>query len=320
MAAQTSYSLTQSAAYDGLLADINPKTVISRDVETAAGITFGKVVSRGTADSQVVLGGDGTGLGIAVRDLAQEGAQGTGVIKYDQYEAAAILVEGYCWVAINTASASPGSALFYNDTTGAIEAGTASTGETQLNATLETTITSSGQLGLIRLDSPAMQKEADAVLTAAVATNTAGIATNVTDIATNAADILTNAGDITTNASAIAAIMPNQETVLQTTAASATVRSFVASGTGVITGVYAAAGATAAAGESLTVDVQINGVSCLSSVITLDAAATTVAQAGTIDTAADDIAAGDIITVVFAYTAGGGPTRIVDTLCRVYFK
>jgi hypothetical protein len=297
---------------------MEPKTVISKEVETSAGVGFGLVVSRGTGDSQCVLGGDGTGLGITVRDLAQEGAQGTGVVKFDQYESAAILTEGYCWVAINTASASPGDALFYNDTTGAIEAGTASTGETQLNATLETTISSSGQLGLIKLDSPAMAEEANLVLTTAVATNTADIATNVTDIATNAADIATNVTDIATNTAAIAADV-HKSSHTQATAASATIRQFIASGTGVIKAVKAQAGAGAGTGESITVDVQIGGVSCLTGVITLDAAAATTVTSGTIDTAADDLAADDVVTIVFTYTAGT-PTPIVNTLVSIDYQ
>jgi hypothetical protein len=298
---------------------MHPSVIVSKQVETSAGIGFGLVVSRGTADTQCVLGGDGTGIGVTVRSLDREGTQGTGVVAYDQYEDAGIMLEGFCYAAIYTASGTIGAKLKYDDTTGRIEVGTAGSGETQMNAYLEETLSASGQVCLIRIDSPMAQAEADAGYAADITTNAANIATNVSDIATNAANISTNVTDIGTNAADIAAIMPNQESVLQTTAASATVRSFIASGAGVITGVYAAAGATAGTGESITVDVQINGVTCLSSVITLNAAATTVSQPGTIDTAADDIAAGDLITVVFAYTAGT-PTPIVDTLVSIYFK
>ena len=291
MAAQTSYSLTTAVAYAGLLADIEPKTVISREVEDAAGIGFGLVVSRGTGDTQVTLGGDGTGLGITVRDLAQEGAQGTGAVSYDQYEAAAVLTEGYCWAAINTASASPGDKLYYDDTTGAIEAGSGGAGKTPLNATLETTISSSGQLGLIKLDSPAMLEEDQAAQDTLIAANTAAIAAQV-----------------------------QRHSALQATAASATVREFIAGNTGVITSVKAQAGAGAASGESLTVDVKINGTTCLTGVITLDNAAGTTVQDGTVDTGADDLAEDDIVTIVYAYTAGGGPTPIVNTLVTIEYN
>jgi hypothetical protein len=54
-------------------------------------------------------------------------------------------------------------------------------------------------------------------------------------------------------------------------------------------------------------------VSCLTGVITLDAAAATTVTSGTIDTAADDLAADDVVTIVFTYTAGT-PTPIVNTL------
>lgn len=284
MAVQTTYTLNPGIAYDGLVADMNSATIITRQVETAAGIAFGRVVSRGTSDTQCVVGGDGTGLGVTVRTLDREGAQTTGAVQYDQYTDAAIMTSGFLFVPINTASASKGTKLKYDDTTGQIEAGTAGAGETQMNAYLEQAVTSLGQIALIRLDSPMALGEEQAVQD-----------TNIT-----AATLL-------------------RHTELQATAASATVRAFIAGRTGVVKGVKAQAGAGAASGESLTVDVQIGGVSCLSSVITLDDTAATTVQDGTIDTAADDLAADDIVTVVFAYTAGGGPTPIVNTLVTIEY-
>jgi len=335
-------------------------------VETAAGIDFGVVVSRGTADTQCVVGGDGTGSGIACRTLDREGAITTGAIKYDQYDDAAIITEGYVYVPVYTASGSPGDALFYNDTTGKIEVGTASTGETQMNATLEETLSASGQICLIKIDSPLMAGEDIAQLEASVTTNTSNIATNTAAITalgtplqlkgtiSAAADFPTSAAvqegwtyliaaDVVDNDAAKTNTgqsfrlgdeiawdgtsawiplgrSPIKQSYLQATAASATVRWFLASGTGLIKSVKAQAGAGAASGESLTVDVQIGGTSCLSSVITLDNAAGTTVQSGTIDTANDDLAANDVVTIVFAYTAGGGPTPIVNTLVTVDFE
>jgi hypothetical protein len=365
MSVQTTYSLNQDVAYAGLLAEMNPKTVITKAVETAAGIDFGVVVSRGTADEQCVVGGDAAGIGITCRTLDREGAITTGAVKYDQYDDAAIITEGYVYVPIYTASGSPGDDLFYNDTTGKIEVGTASTGETQMNATLEETVSSSGQIALIRLDSPLLQGEDLAVLTAAVSTNTTNIATNAAaitalgtplqlkgsislaaDFPTSAAveegwtyliaaDVTDNDGTKTntgqsfrlgdeiawdgTSAWIPLGRSPIKQSYLQATAASETVRWFLASGTGLVKSVKAQAGAGAGTGESLTVDVQIGGVSCLSSVITLDAAAATTVQSGTIDTANDDLAANDVVTIVFAYTAGT-PTPIVNTLVTVDFE
>jgi len=100
----------------------------------------------------------------------------------------------------------------------------------------------------------------------------------------------------------------------QATAASLDIDVMIAQQDGTIESFKAVSGATAAAGESMTVDVQIGGVSALTAAITLDAAATTVVQSGTIDTAANSFSAGDIISIVRVYTAGGGPTPMVNTL------
>lgn len=287
MAVQTTVTLNPGTAYDGLIADMNPHTLVSKKVETAAGIAFGRVVSLGTAADQVDLGGDGTGFGVTVRTLDREGAQTTGAVQYDQYDVAAVMVEGYCYAAIYTASASAGDKLKYDDTTGQIEAGTAGAGETQMNAYLQEAVTSSGQIALIRLDSPMAAAEEFAAREATV------------DAALEAADDL-------------------KVDYMQATAASETIRLAIANRTGLIRGVKAQAGAGAGSGESLTVDVKINGTSCLTGVITLDAAAGTTVQDGTIDVAADDLAEDDIITVVFAYTAGT-PTPIVNTLVSVVY-
>jgi hypothetical protein len=88
---------------------------------------------------------------------------------------------------------------------------------------------------------------------------------------------------------------------------------FTAEAAGVITSVTAQAGTGADTTEDATVDVLIGGVTCLTGVITLDNAAGTTAQAGVIDTTADDFAAGGAITFTYDWTTGGG----TDTLAGV---
>lgn len=108
----------------GLLADDNPTVTISRAVETAAGITFGCMVSRGTdRDNQCALGG-ATPLGIAVRTRDTESY----AEKYLQYETARIVRSGFVYLTIATA-ANAGAALCYNTTTGAIDSGSPGAGE-----------------------------------------------------------------------------------------------------------------------------------------------------------------------------------------------
>lgn len=104
---------------------------------------------------------------------------------------------------------------------------------------------------------------------------------------------------------------------LQAVAADATTTSFIAPAAGTILGVYAKSGATAAAAESMTFDVKIAGVTCLTAPISIAAAQTTVAQAGTL-AAAVSFTAGQVITIVRDYTAGGGPTPMVNTLVSIF--
>jgi hypothetical protein len=150
MAVQTTYSTNMAAAFEGQIADMYPNEIVSRRVETAAGIAPGRVVSRGTNDNQVTIGGDATGFGITVRDLANEGAYSTNELSYAQYDVCPVLRKGYCYVDLQNTGAK-GATLFYNDTTGLISAGTAGAGETQLDGcTLEQAVASAG-IALIRV-------------------------------------------------------------------------------------------------------------------------------------------------------------------------
>lgn len=106
----------------------------------------------------------------------------------------------------------------------------------------------------------------------------------------------------------------------QATAATATTFQFMATRVGVIKAVVMKAGTAAASGEDMAIDVQINGVTCLTSAVTLDDAAGTTLQTATVDTTADDLAAGDVVTVVRTYTAGGGPTPMTDTFVAIDYE
>ncbi|MFA4971259.1 MAG: hypothetical protein WC683_01515 [bacterium] len=104
----------------------------------------------------------------------------------------------------------------------------------------------------------------------------------------------------------------------QLAAATETMRVFRALAAGTIVACSAETGTAAAAGESMTFDVQIAGVSALTGVITVDD--TTVIDtpvAGVVDAAANAFAAGELITVVRTYVAGGGPTPMRDTVCDI---
>ncbi len=104
----------------------------------------------------------------------------------------------------------------------------------------------------------------------------------------------------------------------QVTAATLAENEMIASGAGSITSVKALAAVAAASGESMDVDVKINGTTVLTAAITLDDTAGTDVQSGTLD-AAVAFVADDLIQVERTYTAGGGPTPMTDTLVEIGF-
>lgn len=151
MSVQTSYERDMPIAYAGQIADMQPRQVTSKLAESTD-IGFGLVVSRGTADNQAILGGSAP-IGISLRDLAHEGVQGSGVIDYKETEAMAVMEEGWCYVAISN-TGSPGDALKYNTTTGVLGAGAPGGGEAVLPGTLESTVSTGGDIGLVRIVKP----------------------------------------------------------------------------------------------------------------------------------------------------------------------
>lgn len=149
---QTSYAIDHAAALDGMLADLADKDVISRSCETAAGVEFGRVVSFGAdPEKQVVLGGDDTGIGVAVRSADHENPIGSVTAKYLQYETISVLRKGYIWCKFST-TGNAGDAICYVDATGELKAGAPIGGtDTILTGSLESDVAAIGDLGLIRL-------------------------------------------------------------------------------------------------------------------------------------------------------------------------
>lgn len=87
----------------------------------------------------------------------------------------------------------------------------------------------------------------------------------------------------------------------------------VAKVAGVIKEVKAGSIAVAVGDSTVTVDVKINGVTALSGTIVLDSSNTAYTpELGTVNTAADDVAAEDVVTVVITISAGSGtlPTGV----------
>lgn len=104
----------------------------------------------------------------------------------------------------------------------------------------------------------------------------------------------------------------------QGAAATENLRVFRATRPGSVLAVNAEVGTAAAAAESMTLDVEINGVSCLTGAITIDnTVVIDTPEPGVVDAAASAFAAGDLVRVVRTYVPGGAPTPMRDTVCTV---
>ena len=147
MSAQTSYSIKQPKAYAGLVYAQAPHDIVSRDVETVAGIGFGVVVSRGTDKERQIVAGGTDFLGITIRSLDKEGAANTGAIQWNEKEAAGILRDGYIW-AVCPSGCNPGDQVKYVNATGVLDSGAAVAGETQLDGVQWETVAAVGLLAL----------------------------------------------------------------------------------------------------------------------------------------------------------------------------
>lgn len=147
---QLAYSLSIGIGVEGQIYAQFPSEITSKAVETVAGIAPARVVSRGTADNQVVLGGT-TPFGITVRSLDIEGAVNTNNAHYDQYKTAPIMLEGYIVCACPT-GCSPGDPVNYVEATGVLDSGAASgTGETALDDCSWESSAAAGALAVLRV-------------------------------------------------------------------------------------------------------------------------------------------------------------------------
>ena len=103
MAYNEQYRTDPQVAFEGMVADQTPATIVSRTVETAA-IGFGKAVKLGSADKSVkaTATGDTAVFGITVRNQATNPETPN---QYGVADTAGILLEGCIWVTAGEAVA-----------------------------------------------------------------------------------------------------------------------------------------------------------------------------------------------------------------------
>lgn len=143
MSVQTTYPENIPVGYAGQIANQEPCVLISRTVETTAGLPFGTAVIQGTADKGVIIGTDAAFLGVVVRTQSVDPAFPSGYAEDDE---ARIMTKGVVWVVAN-------SAVSAGDVVKALASGELGTGGgtfTVPNARWDTSA-DDGDLALLRL-------------------------------------------------------------------------------------------------------------------------------------------------------------------------
>lgn len=148
---QGGYQETIDQAVEGMIANTEPKNIISRELETAAGVGFGRVVTRGGTDpdhgAQVPLVAAEEALGITVRDVTLPQSSND---QYQQYDTIAILDRGVIWCTATGEAVAAGDGVVFNDTTGELRT-TAGAGWTALPGAIWESSAASGALAKVRL-------------------------------------------------------------------------------------------------------------------------------------------------------------------------
>lgn len=147
---QPTYGLSYPVGYPGMVANGEKSNRLSRTVEDAAGIPFGKAVFRGVGDHGVTATpATGAFMGITISDLAVQtlaGVVASGVAAdiYPQYYSAGLLNEGEIWV--KAASTTTDGAAVYVAANGDFT--TSATSTTAIPAVFDDTVASGAMVRL----------------------------------------------------------------------------------------------------------------------------------------------------------------------------
>lgn len=119
---QSTYSDDLAVAYAGMVGNGETSNRISRTVEDAAGIAFGKPVYRGSGDHgcTATVGTLATFLGFTVATSAQAPVSGQDADEYQQYDTATIMTSGPIYVAV-TGAVADGAAITIGTGAGAAD-------------------------------------------------------------------------------------------------------------------------------------------------------------------------------------------------------
>jgi plastocyanin len=149
MPIQTAYSSTIAPSYEGMIANSEPHTVVSKLVESAAGIGFGKVVVQGAADDQVRVS-EASRAFVGLSEASHNPEASPTADLYPQYANVPVMRKGVMWVMASVA-VSPGQAVYYVPASGVLT-NVSNTGANTLipNAVWDSSTTGAG-LAKVRL-------------------------------------------------------------------------------------------------------------------------------------------------------------------------
>lgn len=153
---QTSYGENMPAGVAGAQADMTPSTILSRTVETVAGIGFGKVVKQGATDKGIISDLDTVDMdadsyvGITVIDRGVANPVAADADKYPRYSSARVMTKGTIWVEVAGAVAA-GTDVTVTLATGVLGSAAVGAGVVAIpNARWETSTSGAG-LAVVRL-------------------------------------------------------------------------------------------------------------------------------------------------------------------------
>lgn len=144
MATQDMYRATLRPAVAGQRATQIPATMISRNVETVAGLGLGLPVAQGVDDKGCKLFDGGTVLGITVRERSLTAEEN----KFLRYESARIMTEGDIW-AVCTTGCNAGDPVYARPSNATWQTSSANSGVQWVGARWDTSA-EPGELAVIR--------------------------------------------------------------------------------------------------------------------------------------------------------------------------
>jgi hypothetical protein len=139
---QSSYATDYTEGYPGMVANGETSNRISRTVEDAAGIAFGKACFRGTGDHGVTATpAAGAFMGIAIADVGVVPNTVSGAVDtYPQYATAGLLNEGVIYVTVGE-DVTDGAAAYVTSAGAFVDT---STSNTAIPAVFDQTVASGG--------------------------------------------------------------------------------------------------------------------------------------------------------------------------------